>query len=90
MFETRYPRFILWYVSIQTSCLSSVDNFVGCAMNSHDVGLHNKTIGYVVDSNKVKFVKSDVSLRDKVVLCAGVEIPPDNVGRMRLEFTSPH
>ena len=47
-------------------------------------------LGYVVDPNKVKFVKSNVSLRGKVDLCAGVEIHPDSVGRMRLEFTSPH
>ena len=79
-----------WYASIQTLCLSKLDIFVGCAMNFHDVRLHNKTIGCVVDSNKVRFMKSNVSLRGKVVLCAGVEIPPDSVGRMRLEFTSPH
>ena len=74
----------------QTILLSRVDIFVGCAMNFHDVRLHNKTIGSVVDSNKVRFMKSNVSLRGKVVLCAGVEIPPDSVGRMRLEFSSPH
>ena len=74
----------------QSLLLSRVDIFVGCAMNFHDVRLHNKTIGSVVDSNKVKFMKSNVSLRGKVVLCAGVEIPPDSVGRMRLEFSSPH
>ena len=65
-----------------------MDIFVGCTMNFHDVRLHNKTIGYVVDPNKVKFVKSDVSLRGKVVLCAGVEIPPDSVGRVRWVFPS--
>ena len=59
-------------------------------MNSHDVRLDNKTIGCVVDSNKVRIMKNDVSLRGKEVLCAGVEIPPDSVGRMRLELTSPH
>ena len=59
-------------------------------MNFHDVRLHNKAIGHVVDTNKVKFMMSDVSLRGKVVLCAGVEIPPDSVGRMRLELSSPH
>ena len=74
----------------QTLFLSRVDTFVGCAMNFHDVRLHNKTIGCVVDSNKVRFMKSNVSLRGKVVLCAGVEIPLDSVGRMRLEPSSPH
>ena len=74
----------------QTLLLSRVDIFVGCAMNFHDVRFHNKTIGCVVDSNKVRIMKNDVSLRDKVVLCPGVEIPPDSVGRMRLEFSSPH
>ena len=70
--------------------ISSVDIFVGCAMNSHDVRLYNKTIGSVVDSNKVRSMKSNVSLRGKVVLCAGVEILPDSVGRMRLKPSSPH
>ena len=74
----------------QTIFISCVDIFVGCAMNFHDVRLHNKTIGSVVDSNKVRFMKSNVSLRGKVVLCAGVGIPPDSVGRMRLEPSSPH
>ena len=64
--------------------------FVGCAMNSHDVRLHNKTIGHVADSNKVKFMMSNVSLQGKVVLCAGVEIPPDSVGRVRVEPSPPH
>ena len=67
-----------------------MDIFVGCAMNFHDVRLHNKTIGHVADSNKVKFMMSNVSLRGKVVLCAGVEIPLDSVGRMRWELSSPH
>ena len=67
-----------------------MDIFVGCAMNFHDVRLHNKTIGSVVDSNKVRSMKSNVSLRGKVVLCADVEIPPGSVGRMRLEFSPPH
>ena len=83
----KYPH---WYASIQTLCLSIVGIFIGCAMDSHDVRIYNKTIGSVVDSNKVRFMKSNVSLRGKVVLCAGVKIPPDSVGRMRLEFSSPH
>ena len=74
----------------QTLFLSRVDIVVGCAMNFHDVWLHNKAIGCVVDSNKVRFMKNNVSLRGKVVLRAGVEMPPDSVGRMRLEFSSPH
>ena len=74
----------------QTIFISSVDIFVGCAMNFHDVRLYNKTIGSVVDSNKVRFMKSNVSLRGKVVLCANVEIPPDSIGRMRVELSSPH
>ena len=57
-------------------------------MNFHDVRLHNKTIGHVVDSDKVKFMMSDISLQCKVVLCAGVEIPPDSVGRIKLELVS--
>ena len=52
-------------------------------MNFRDVRLHNKTVGSVVDSNKVRFMKGNISLRGKVVLCAGVEIPPDSIGRMR-------
>ena len=42
--------------------------FVGCAMDSHDVRIYNKTFGSVVDSSKVRFVKSDVSLGGKVFL----------------------
>ena len=45
-----------------------MDIFVGCAMNSHDVRVYNKTFGYVVDPSEVKFVKSNVSLGGKVVL----------------------
>ena len=57
-----------WYASFQTLCLSYVDIFVGCAMDSHDVRIYNKTSGGVVDSSKVRFVKSDVSLGGKVFL----------------------
>ena len=46
-----------------------MDIFVGCAMNSHDARVYNKTFGYVVHSSKVKFVKSNVSLRGKVGSC---------------------
>ena len=45
-----------------------MDIIVGCAMNSHDARVYNKTFGYVVHSSKVKFVKSNVSLGGKVVL----------------------
>ena len=58
-----------WYASFQTLCLSYVGIFVGCAMNSHDVRVYNKTFGYVVHSSKVKFVKSNVSLGGKVGSC---------------------
>ena len=34
-------------------------------MNSHDVRLHNKAVGHVVDPNKVKFVMSNVSCKAK-------------------------
>ena len=74
----------------QTLLLSRVDIFVGCAMNFHDVRLHNKTTGSVVDSNKVKFMKSNVFLQGKVVLCAGVEIPPDSIGRVRVKPSPPY
>ena len=61
-----------------------MDIFVGCAMNSHDASVYNKTFGFVVHSSRVMFVKTDVSLGGKVrFLCVGVEIPPDSVGRMR-------
>ena len=46
-----------------------MDIFVGCSMNSHDVRVYNKTFGYVVDPNKMKFVKSSVSLGGKFGYC---------------------
>ena len=67
-----------------------MDIFFGCAMNFHDVRLHNKAIGHVVDSNKVKFMMSNIFLQGKVVLCAGVEIPLYSVGRVRLEAIPSH
>ena len=49
-----------------------MDSFVGCAMNSHDARVYNKTLGFVVHPSKVKFVKSNVSLGGKVGSCVQV------------------
>ena len=57
---------------------------VGCAINYHDASVYNKTLGFVVHSSRVMFVKTDVSLGGNAgFLCVGVEIPPDSVGRVR-------
>ena len=58
-------------------------------MNYHDASVYNKTLGFVVHSSRVMFVRTDVSLGGKAgFLCVGVEIPPDSVGRVRWVFPS--
>ena len=49
-----------------------MDILVGCAMNSHDARVYNKTLGFGGHLSIVKFVKSKVSLGGKVGACVYV------------------
>ena len=55
------------YASFQAWFENSVGIFVGYAANSHVCGIHNKTIGHVVETINVEFDEDDVSKGGKVV-----------------------